>query len=361
MIVFPEDVTFTLLPATQAKRVFLLRFKSNPARKFFFWSQEAKADNDQSICEKVLEAVNNPGTVLSSLMAARNEGGGNSSSRGGDGMMPPGATSPLGGPFSEADLQALLGAYSPQQLLSWMNSGGSRPGSAGTPFGTSSGSSSSNAAPRPNTSTTSTTSNAPTTPATTTATANGSNGGTTKRPGPAELAAALRAIGTTMQNKTSGGSGGLSIPLSEILSADAVISSATAPNAATDRLISHLPPGTGLPGDEELIASLRSPQFQQAANMLSAALETGQLGPLLIEMGVSRDAVAGVTDVESFLRALQQHAATNPPATPATNGAPVPKTPAAPKKEGERETANGTKKDQDSANNNGDGSSPMEH
>ncbi|CAI2166701.1 17443_t:CDS:2 [Funneliformis geosporum] len=56
---------------------------------------------------------------------------------------------------------------------------------------------------------------------------------------------------------------------------------------------------------EELNAVLNSPQFAQALQSLSMALQSGQLGPLLTQLGLDPSAGNGV---EAFLRAVQEQA-----------------------------------------------------
>lgn len=56
---------------------------------------------------------------------------------------------------------------------------------------------------------------------------------------------------------------------------------------------------------EEVKQVVKSPQFQQALQSLSAALHTGQLGPLLSQLGL--DPSAG-NSVESFLIAIGKQA-----------------------------------------------------
>lgn len=56
---------------------------------------------------------------------------------------------------------------------------------------------------------------------------------------------------------------------------------------------------------EEVRQVVKSPQFSQALQSLSAALQTGQLGPLLSQLGL--DPSAG-NSVESFLIAIGEQA-----------------------------------------------------
>lgn len=56
---------------------------------------------------------------------------------------------------------------------------------------------------------------------------------------------------------------------------------------------------------DEVRQVVKSPQFSQALYSLSAALQTGQLGPLLSQLGL--DYSAG-NSVESFLNAINEQA-----------------------------------------------------
>ena len=59
LIIFPDDCEFCPVPACTTGRVFVLKFKTNN-RRMFFWMQEPKADKDEELCKKVNEALNNP-------------------------------------------------------------------------------------------------------------------------------------------------------------------------------------------------------------------------------------------------------------------------------------------------------------
>jgi len=58
----------------------------------------------------------------------------------------------------------------------------------------------------------------------------------------------------------------------------------------------------------DLKGTVQSPQFQQALSMFSAALQSGQLAPLVREFGVGEEAVAAATqgDMGAFVKALQK-------------------------------------------------------
>ncbi|KAH3780658.1 hypothetical protein DPMN_158477 [Dreissena polymorpha] len=56
------------------------------------------------------------------------------------------------------------------------------------------------------------------------------------------------------------------------------------------RLIPFLPEGGALPkSEEELRATITSPQFKQALSSFSSALQSGQLGPLMSQFGLGED------------------------------------------------------------------------
>ncbi|ELW48916.1 Proteasomal ubiquitin receptor ADRM1 [Tupaia chinensis] len=75
-------------------------------------------------------------------------------------------------------------------------------------------------------------------------------------------------------------------------------------------------PGGGQQGEslpqtaDEIQNTLTSPQFQQALGMFSAALASGQLGPLMCQFGLPAEAVeaANKGDVEAFAKAMQNSA-----------------------------------------------------
>ncbi|PKY37764.1 adhesion regulating molecule [Rhizophagus irregularis] len=69
-------------------------------------------------------------------------------------------------------------------------------------------------------------------------------------------------------------------------------------------LFPHLPANIER-SPEELAAVIQSPQFAQALQSLSIALQSGQLGPLLSQLGLDPSAGNGV---EAFLRAIQEQA-----------------------------------------------------
>merc|ERR1719341_1172529 len=69
LILMPDDVEFKAVPACTTGRVFVLKFKGND-KKMFFWMQEPKSDKDEEFCKKVNDFLNNLGdSELQSLLS----------------------------------------------------------------------------------------------------------------------------------------------------------------------------------------------------------------------------------------------------------------------------------------------------
>jgi len=323
LIIFPDDIKFSRVSQCTTGRVYLLRFSSSN-RKFFFWMQEPKSDKDDEYCKKVNEVLNNPPTPDASRAGS---GGGGA---GGFGGLPPELAAGLG----EGDLQNLLGNMSQQQLmqlLGGMGMGGagglgglsSLMGGRGTQQSESTPASRAHSSPGPRASTTDSVTSAqrPITAATTTAQTAATTAAT-----PAATTAAIPAAGTTpasaaapniqlsdLQNILTGmGGAGLpepkeNIDLSKALTPDVMIP-ILANKDVQARLLPFLPEGESLPKTEaELKATVKSPQFQQAINSFSAALASGQLGPLMNQFNLGEDVAnaAAQGDVEAFVKAMQ--------------------------------------------------------
>ncbi|KAK4036179.1 hypothetical protein OUZ56_028245 [Daphnia magna] len=312
-IIFPDDCEYVRVPQCTTGRVFLLKFKSSN-KKTFFWMQEPKTDKDETYCRKVNEYLNNPPTPGS-------QGG-----RGG---------SNLG---SERDLQSLLSSMSQQQLMQLFgNVGGmsglssllvpsdsavrssssSRSRSSGATSGSASQARSAAAIP-PATATGATA--AATTPSSANA---GSNLPATP------LSTGVPSLGnlTNLQQILSGiqvpdsalGLSGTaaaqgqpekpSVDLSEGLSTDVlhpILNNADFMRQLRD----FLPPSDqASEGDTASMVrdTVQSPQFAQALSVFSAALQSGQLGPLIQQFGLGSEAVEAAQkgDMEAFIAALQ--------------------------------------------------------
>ena len=75
LILMPDDVEFKAVPACTTGRVFVLKFKGND-KKMFFWMQEPKSDKDEDYCKKVNDFLNNPPPPGSSRSGGGAAGGG---------------------------------------------------------------------------------------------------------------------------------------------------------------------------------------------------------------------------------------------------------------------------------------------
>jgi len=322
LIIFPDDVMFKHIPparisAARCDRIYVLKFKAS-SRKFFFWMQEPKSDKDSELAEKVNSLLNNPPAP---------------GSRGGGGSL--GDLEGLGDSRG-ADLQSLLGNMSQQQLMQILASGGlsfgalpgllgnssSRPSTGGSLSGSNPTSASGTRSTAPTT-TTATSSAAPTstttsaastapatsvtTSATTATTASGASGATrtSSAANPIRLTD-LQSILSSM-NLPPGATEG-PVDLAGVMTPENMAPIISNPTTNND-LLPHLPQGEGLgQTQDELRQTLGSPQFQQAMGTFQAALQSGQLGPLMNQFGMPSDvsAAASQGNVEAFMQAMEQ-------------------------------------------------------
>eukprot|EP00158_Paraphelidium_tribonemae_P002155 Partr_v1_DN25160_c0_g1_i1_m76796 putative Adhesion regulating molecule len=72
------------------------------------------------------------------------------------------------------------------------------------------------------------------------------------------------------------------------------------------QLFPHIPAGHAHT-KEELTAIIRSPQFQQAVESLNHAIESGQHGPLLAELGLDPSVANAPNKVLALLQAIKRH------------------------------------------------------
>lgn len=77
LIIFPDDCEFKRVEQCKTGRVYLLKFKSN-SNRLFFWMQEPKSDKDEEWCRRINDVMNNPPSV-NSISGNRSGGSGNDS------------------------------------------------------------------------------------------------------------------------------------------------------------------------------------------------------------------------------------------------------------------------------------------
>ncbi|XP_009996921.1 PREDICTED: proteasomal ubiquitin receptor ADRM1 isoform X2 [Chaetura pelagica] len=244
LIIFPDDCEFKRVPQCTTGRVYVLKFKAG-SKRLFFWMQEPKTDKDEEHCRKVNEYLNNP--PMPGALGGNASGGHELSALGGG-----------------------LGALTGPGLASLLGSGGPPTSSS------SSSSRSQSAAVTPSSSTSST------------------------RVTPAPAVPAPAAV-------TSPSPVPSSVDLATVLTPE-IMAPILANAEVQERLMPYLPSGESLPQTaEEIQNTLTSPQFQQALSMFSAALASGQLGPLMSQFGLPAEAVdaANKGDVEAFAKAMQ--------------------------------------------------------
>ncbi|XP_036179500.1 proteasomal ubiquitin receptor ADRM1 isoform X3 [Myotis myotis] len=315
LIIFPDDCEFKRVPQCPSGRVYVLKFKAG-SKRLFFWMQEPKTDQDEEHCRKVNEYLNNP--PMPGALGASGSGGHELSALGGEG-----------------GLQSLLGNMSHSQLMQLIGPAGlgglgglgaltgpglaSLLGSGGPPASSSSSSSRSQSAA--------------VTPSSTASSARAT-------PAPSAPAAASVTSPSPTPNP---------VDLASVLTPE-IMAPILANADVQERLLPYLPSGESLPQTaEEIQNTLTSPQFQQvmprpsclslprrpsprvpgllpvappracsetsgsslqALGMFSAALASGQLGPLMCQFGLPAEAVeaANKGDVEAFAKAMQNSA-----------------------------------------------------
>uniref|UniRef100_A0A2K5QRW2 Proteasomal ubiquitin receptor ADRM1 n=1 Tax=Cebus imitator TaxID=2715852 RepID=A0A2K5QRW2_CEBIM len=305
LIIFPDDCEFKRVPQCPSGRVYVLKFKAG-SKRLLFWMQEPKTDQDEEHCRKVNEYLNNP--PMPGALGASGSGGHELSALGGEG-----------------GLQSLLGNMSHSQLMQLIGPAGLG-GLGNLALGMLRGpavcplsfccSRSQSAAVTPSSTTSSTRATpAPSAPAAASATSpspapsSGNGASTAGSPTQPIQLSDLQSILATM-NVPAGPAGGQQVDLASVLTPE-IMAPILANSDVQERLLPYLPSGESLPQTaDEIQNTLTSPQFQQALGMFSAALASGQLGPLMCQFGLPAEAVeaANKGDVEAFAKAMQNSA-----------------------------------------------------
>ncbi|XP_074699473.1 proteasomal ubiquitin receptor ADRM1 isoform X3 [Strix aluco] len=279
LIIFPDDCEFKRVPQCTTGRVYVLKFKAG-SKRLFFWMQEPKTDKDEEHCRKVNEYLNNP--PMPGALSGNASGGHELSALGGG-----------------------LGALTGPGLASLLGSGGPPTSSS------SSSSRSQSAAVTPSSTSSTRVTPAPSVPAAASVTSPSpvpsSGNGTSSATSPTQpiQLSDLQNILATMNVPS--GAGGQQVDLATVLTPE-IMAPILANAEVQERLMPYLPSGESLPQTaEEIQNTLTSPQFQQALSMFSAALASGQLGPLMSQFGLPAEAVdaANKGDVEAFAKAMQ--------------------------------------------------------
>ncbi|XP_011789872.1 PREDICTED: proteasomal ubiquitin receptor ADRM1 isoform X3 [Colobus angolensis palliatus] len=217
LIIFPDDCEFKRVPQCPSGRVYVLKFKAG-SKRLFFWMQEPKTDQDEEHCRKVNEYLNNP--PMPGALGASGSSGHELSALGGEG-----------------GLQSLLGNMSHSQLMQLIGPaglGGLAPSAPAAASATS---------PSP-------------------APSSGNGASTAASPTQPIQLSDLQSILATM-NVPAGPAGGQQVDLASVLTPE-IMAPILANADVQERLLPYLPSGESLPQTaEEIQNTLTSPQFQQ--------------------------------------------------------------------------------------------------
>uniref|UniRef100_A0A8C5R6L4 ADRM1 26S proteasome ubiquitin receptor n=1 Tax=Leptobrachium leishanense TaxID=445787 RepID=A0A8C5R6L4_9ANUR len=285
LIIFPDDCEFKKVAQCTTGRVFVLKFKAG-SKRLFFWMQEPKTDKDEDNCRKVNEYLNNP--PMPGALGGSGSGGHELSALGEGGLQS------LLGNMSHNQLMQLIGptglgglALTGPGLASLLGSG--RPMSAAAPVTPAAAAATLPATPSP-------------------AVSSSNEASAVASPTQPIQLSDLQNILATM-NVPATAEGGQRVDLAAVLTPE-IMAPILANAEVQERLMPYLPSGESLPQTaDEIQNTLTSPQFQQALSMFSAALSSGQLGPLMSQFGLPAEAVdaANKGDIEAFAKAMQSN------------------------------------------------------
>jgi len=305
LLLFPDEAEFLAVPQCTTGRVFVLKFKANDKR-LFFWMQEPdkNKDKDKDLMEKVNESINNPPAPGSDF--------------GGSGSAGNAINSMMNG-LNQEEVMRLLSSSGGnpsqlQQIQSILQSQIRSQGeSSGPPFRSGRGSHASSTKKEEKKDEKKEEEASPAAPATP---VNPPTPATPATPAASTPGVQLQDLQSILRNMnvptTAPGAASPSGPtpcdITEAMKPDDIIPM-LANEKVRESLVKHLPDSTRIPKTEaELKETIHSPQFQQACNAFSSALSTGQLGPALQQFGVPPAAVdaANKGDVAAFAKAMEE-------------------------------------------------------
>ncbi|KAI2811205.1 adhesion regulating molecule 1 [Blomia tropicalis] len=302
LIIFPDDAEF---------------LKVSP---MYYWTK-GKEDKDEEYVSKINEYINNPPPPRASGGSGSGSGGGHSILSNSDLSL--NHDDELRNLFNNSDMstqqlmsmlgsvRGLGGASGLASLLGSVSGSGGTRGSSNRLGVSSSSSGSTPAAPQTPT----------TTPAvqSSSATSSESSSTTGESTSGRVLLSDLESIITNMsvgqESRSTGGSSedGLNIDLSSSVNVD-LLRPLLTDESFMKRVREMLPQIESNPPTEtnkissELVQTIQSPQFQQALGSFSAALQSGQLGPLVQQFGLPEECVqaANSGNLEAFVRGLEK-------------------------------------------------------
>jgi len=267
LIIFPEEAVFKKVTPDQpnTSRIYILEFKTSN-KKLFFWMQEPKADKDDDIANKVNQFINNPPSLDSSSTHDLSN-------------LDKSATQTLAdqGPPSSSKPASSVPSSKPVSSVPSSKPVSSVPSSKPV--------SSVPSTSKPSTS-------VPSVSAHLNAPRQGVNIDTLQ-----SILAGM-SVPKSMSEMISAQEAGPK--LSSLLDADELDVFLSDPSTA-ERLLPYLPDGRNT--IEELMQTLRTPQFQQAIDSFHHALVTGQAGEMLSQFNLENP--DGIFTVDQLIQALQ--------------------------------------------------------
>eukprot|EP01127_Copromyxa_protea_P004662 TRINITY_DN14493_c0_g1_i1.p1 TRINITY_DN14493_c0_g1~~TRINITY_DN14493_c0_g1_i1.p1 ORF type:complete len:358 (+),score=108.33 TRINITY_DN14493_c0_g1_i1:36-1076(+) len=265
LMIFPDDAVWRKVKESN-DRVYVLEFKTND-KKLFFWMQEPSAAKDDQIALDLNKFMNNPpqpgGSGLEGLgnmdqqqlLQMLSQGGGGSAGLGNllRGLRRPQATPPT--------------PSTPTQL---------RPAASSTPAA-SSGS----------------------TTASSGSAAAGGSGNTISLSFLQNALANAQRNAQSQQNTPS---------LNDVVDVEHIVASGLFNNEeVVKKLAEYLPEGTPVTA-ENMKDNVNSPQFKQAISMFNEALRTGELATIMASFGLEAKDIGPNATIEDFLKAIQNQA-----------------------------------------------------
>lgn len=322
LILFPDDCEFKRVKECTTGRVYVLKMKSSD-KKMFFWMQESKTDRDDEFCKKINEMLNNPPRAGSDMNMS-----------------------------SDRDIQALLGNMTHDQVAQLLSSNGVNLASILSSATGQSPSSNSGASASSTASTTN--SSAPVSASTNSggATASGARESSPNindfralisgalmdgnEEDAESFAATLGRLATTGSSSSQPRDSQPLIDLSTAINSDS-LAHLLEDDEFLRQIEPHLPPvnpkKSNQPSDkderkQQFSQTIRSSQFRSSLSQFCAALQSGQLGPLMSQFGLSQACVdaANLGNLEAFVKALdaQMGSSSSTPSGPSSQSSTKP-------------------------------------
>ncbi|KAI9033839.1 proteasome complex subunit Rpn13 ubiquitin receptor-domain-containing protein [Phycomyces nitens] len=272
LIIFPDEAELIRVQECTTGRVYLLKFKTSN-QKLFFWMQSKDQTKDEDVVSRVNQLINDPHNSMDEERS------------------PLSSTMDLNGD-TPSELMRILGNEDQDNILQYLQTAGGYGGTVPVPSNTG-GDGPVDQPPFlfPESQPTRSESGQPP-----------QNTENANRPAAAQPEA-LEQLRSMLANVQQSGSQNPPIQLNDVLTPQAIRPLLNDPEISRS-LFPFLPDNVEH-SEEEVRQVVQSPQFQQSLQSLSSAIQSGQLGPLLSQLGL--DPSAGQS-VEAFLRAIEKQA-----------------------------------------------------